>query len=397
MRVAVVAVGKRTEHWEGLFRALARKPDLELAVLVADVSGIAEQRLGALAVEDPSFDLRLVPHLLGEEATGHMASVVFRPGALAQLGDLAPDVLHVIGEPAYLASFQTIRAHNRLLPGVPITHYAAQNVVTRFPWPFPLIERYAYRQIDLALPITPAALEVLRAKGYRGEAETVALGVDRSNFPPRASAPEGPFTVGFVGRLEQHKGLTDLVDARDRLGCRLLIVGDGSLRPWIEEQAGLRPGLIELVPWADHSELSRLMARMHVLALPSIEVVQRNVAPWMKVPLREQFGRVLVEAMSCGVPVVASRVGEIPHVVDDGGVVVPPRDPAALAGALGRLRDEPGAADRLSRLGLARAARFDWERIADQLSGAWRRLAPRAARSPERARVPKAHRAVSTQ
>jgi glycosyltransferase involved in cell wall biosynthesis len=379
MRVAIIAVGKRTEHWEGLFRALVCQPDLELFVQVADVSHVAEERLGRLAEEHPRFGLRLSPHVLGEEATGHMASIAFRPHALRQLRDFAPDVLHVIGEPSYLATFQAIRARNRLWPRVPITHYAAQNVVTRFPWPFPLLERYAYRHIDMAFPITPAALEVLRTKGYRGEAETVPLGVDRAEFAPRGAAPEGPFTVGFVGRLEDHKGIADLMAARERIGCRLLLVGDGSLRPWVEDQARLRPGLIELVPWADHSELPRVMARMHALALPSVEIVQRNVVPWMKVPLREQFGRVLVEAMSCGVPVVASDVGEIAHVVGSGGVIVRPRDPAALAEALAHLRDSPGAADRLARLALARAARFDWTLIADQLTGCWGRVVLRAA------------------
>lgn len=379
MRVAIVVVGKRTEHWEGLFKALARKPDLDLLLQAADVSQVAEERLGRLARKHPQLDFRLAPHLLGEDATGHMASIAFRPRGLRGMRDFRPDVLHVIGEPSYLATFQAIRARNRFWPGVPITHYAAQNVVTRFPWPFPLLERYAYRHIDLALPITPAALDVLRTKGYRGDAERVPLGVDRSDFAPRGAAPDGPFTVGFVGRLEDHKGITDLMTARERIGCRLLLVGDGSLRPWVEDQARLRPGLIELVPWADHSALPRLMARMHVLALPSVEIVQRNVVPWIKVPLREQFGRVLVEAMSCGVPVVASDVGEIAHVVGSGGAIVPPRDPAALAEALAELRDRPEAADRLARLALARAARFDWDVIADQLTGCWSRLALRPA------------------
>lgn len=53
MRVAIVVVGKRTEHWEGLFKALARKPDLDLLLQVADVSQVAEERLGRLAGEHP--------------------------------------------------------------------------------------------------------------------------------------------------------------------------------------------------------------------------------------------------------------------------------------------------------------------------------------------------------
>jgi glycosyltransferase involved in cell wall biosynthesis len=383
MRVAIIAVGKPTQHWLGLFEALARKPDLGLVIQVADVGEAAEGHLRRLASERPRLDVRFAPHLLrGEDATGHMASVVFRPSSLRGLRDFAPDILHVIGEPAYLSAFQAIRTRNRFWPHVPITHYAAQNVITRFPWPFPLLERYAYRHIALALPITAAALEVLRAKGYGGPAEIVPLGVDRVAFAPRAAPPAGPFTVGFVGRLEEHKGIAHLMAARDRLGCRLLLVGDGSLRPWLEAEAARRPGEIELLPWVDRAAIPGLMARMHALALPSVDVVRRNVAPWIRVPLREQFGRVLIEAMSCGVPVVASRVGEIPHVLKSSGVLVPPRDPAALAEALAGLRDHPEKAHDLALLGLARASCFDWELIAGRLTDAWQRLA--ANRAPVR-------------
>jgi glycosyltransferase involved in cell wall biosynthesis/SAM-dependent methyltransferase len=383
MRVAIIAVGNPTEHWQGLFEALARKPDLELVVQVTDVSDTCVRQLRVLAAERPNLDFRLAPHLLrGEDATGHMASAVFRPGSLRGLRDFAPDVVHVIGEAGYLSTFQAIRTRNRLWPDVPIAHYAAQNVVIRFPWPFPLLERYAYRQIALALPITPAALRVLRTKGYTGAAELMPLGVDRTAFAPRAAPPAGPFTVGFVGRLEEHKGIADLVAACERLDCRLLIAGNGSLRPWLEEQAARRPGKIELLPWVERSALPALMARMHVLALPAVEVVRRTVAPWIRVPLREQFGRVLVEAMSLGVPVVATSVGEIPHVLGSAGVVVPPRDPGALAQAFADLRDRPGRAEGLARLGLARAACFDWERVAGQLADAWRGLSAGGSRSP---------------
>ncbi|MGI8622258.1 MAG: glycosyltransferase [Solirubrobacteraceae bacterium] len=386
MRVAIIAVGKPTEHWLGLFQALARKPALDLLVVAADISHAANTHLRHLADAQPRFDFVRARHLMrGEDFTGHMASVVFAPRSLRSLRDFAPDIVHIIGEPAYLATFQAIRARNRFWPNVPITQYAAQNVVTRFPWPFPALERYAYRHIALGLPITPAALEVLRAKGYLGPAELVPLGVDRVAFTPRAAPPAGPFTVGFVGRLEEHKGIADLVAARDRLGCRLLLVGDGSLRPWLEDQAARRPGAIELLPWADRALLPGLMARMHALALPSVEIVRQNVAPWMRVPLREQFGRVLIEAMSCGLPVVASRVGEIPHVLGSNGVIVPPRDPAALAEALANLRDRPDDTRRLARLGLERAARFDWERIADQMLDAWGRLAAGPSQAAQRA------------
>ena len=102
-----------------------------------------------------------------------------------------------------------------------------------------------------ALPITPAALRVLRAKGYTGPAEIIPLGVDLTRFRPRPAPPRGRFTVGFIGRLEPHKGLTDLLAAAERLDCGLLLVGDGSQRALLEREAARRPGRLELVPWVE--------------------------------------------------------------------------------------------------------------------------------------------------
>jgi glycosyltransferase involved in cell wall biosynthesis len=373
VKVAVSIVGKRTEHWEGFFVAIAQRPAVELVVHAADITPLARARFELLALEHANFRFELAGHLLGEDLTGHMASILLRPGSWSRSRAFRPDVLHIIGEPAYLATYQAIRFRNRHWPAAPITHYAAQNVVTRFPYPFPWLERHAYRQIACAFPVTPAALAVLRAKGYRGEAQIVPLGVDHERFRPRSSTPQGPFTVGFVGRLEPHKGIADLVAATERAGCRLLAVGDGSLRPWLEARAAERPGEIELLPWLSHEQLPAALARMHVLALASVEVVQRNVLPWIRIPLREQFGRVLLEAMAVGVPVVASRVGEIPHVLGSAGIVVAPGDADELAAMLTRLRD-PRLAEQLAQAGVARAARFHWSRVADEVHESWLRL-----------------------
>jgi glycosyltransferase involved in cell wall biosynthesis len=75
--------------------------------------------------------------------------------------------------------------------------------------------------------------------------------------------------------------------------------------------------------------------------------------------------------MATGLPVVATDVGEIPHVVGGAGLVVRARDVDALAGALARLRDEPALAARLGAAGIARARRFRWDSIAQALQEAW--------------------------
>ncbi|WP_329110904.1 glycosyltransferase [Micromonospora sp. NBC_01699] len=395
MHVLITAAGKRTEHWTELFAALCDRPETTLTVLAADVSAPTHRGLDRLARQRPNLRYHLVPHLLGEDRTGHMASVLFRPGAGRLLGGRQPDVVHVIGEAAYLTTWQAIRMRQRHWPGTPITLYAAQNIVMRFPVPFPRLERQAYDTVDHAFPITPAALGVLRAKGYRGPATIIPLGVDTALFRPRPTPrPQARrFTVGFVGRLEPHKGVRDLLRAVELLDCDLLAVGGGSLHPEIERLAARRPGRVTLAGWTDHADLPRLLSRMDVLVLPSIEVIQRNLVRWIGIPLREQFGRVLVEAMACGVPVVGSDVGEIPYVIGAAGLTYPAGDVVALADRLAGLRDNPDLARRLAAEGVSRAtSEFSWAGTAERMCRVWQELTG-AGRHPADARGPDGQKA----
>lgn len=377
MKVLITAVGQRTEHWTDLFGLFARQPDLDLTLLLADISPGTELTLRRYSQQLAGFRYQVLRHLLGEARSGHMASILFAPGALKSPVAGGPDVIHIIGEAAYLSTAQVITWRNRQWPGVPLTLYAAQNVVTRFPRPFPWFEHRAYDGIDHAFPITPAALHVLRQKGYRGDAQIVPLGVDTARFrPPEHPRAPHRFTIGFVGRLEPHKGIADLLEAVVRLDADLLVVGRGSLTPMVRQLVERRRGRARLVEWADHQELPRLMHQMDVLALPSVEVVQRNLVPWVGIPLREQFGRVLVEAMACGVPVVGSDVGEIDHVTGAGGLTFPAGNVDALTAALRCVRDDEVLARRLGRNAAARArSEFSWARSASLMRAVWEQLA----------------------
>ncbi|WP_020574381.1 glycosyltransferase family 4 protein [Actinopolymorpha alba] len=375
MHVLIAAVPYRTEHWLDLLRVLVRRPDIEITFFTASTSDRSRQALEYLAETFPHFRFHVAPRLIGEEGTGHMASVMYRPGSARVLKSRRPDVLHIIGEPAYLSTAQMLALRKRYWPDVPVTMYAAQNVVTRFPFPFPSLEQRAYDAIDCALPITPAAENVLRTKGYRGQVRLVPLGVDTELFQPVAMPlPSHPFTVGFVGWFTRYKGIGDLLAAARQIDCDLLFVGSGSLSEEIQQEAARRPGRIELHSWVDRRDLPALLARMDVLALPSVELVQRNVAPWIGIPLREQFGRVLVEAMACGVPVVGSDVGELPYVIGSAGLIFRAGNPAALATRLAQIRDDPALAQRLGAAGQTRAQLFSWSRIADSLCQTWQGL-----------------------
>jgi glycosyltransferase involved in cell wall biosynthesis len=152
--------------------------------------------------------------------------------------------------------------------------------------------------------------------------------------------------VGYLGRLVPQKGVLDLVEALALLPAhvRLRLIGDGVLRPQLLARAAeLGVGeRVELVAWT--TDVPAELRRLDALALPS-----RTTRSW-----KEQFGRVLPEAMSCGVPVVGSSSGEIPAVIGDAGLIYPEGDLPALAAALQRLDASPALRADLGRRGRAR-------------------------------------------
>jgi glycosyltransferase involved in cell wall biosynthesis len=161
-------------------------------------------------------------------------------------------------------------------------------------------------------------------------------------LPPAAA---GTLTVGFVGRIRPVKGVRYLLDALRWIPpdepVRIVLIGAIS-DPAVRRQLGdpaLRGRVLEL---GHRTDAAALIGQCDVLAMPSVA--------------REGLPRAVVEAMSQGVPVVASRVGGLPEVVADGrtGLIVPPRDARALAEALRRLRGDAAFRAALGAAGRVR-------------------------------------------
>src|SRR5438094_232785 len=168
--------------------------------------------------------------------------------------------------------------------------------------------------------------------------------------------------VLFVGRLVERKGVAHLIDAVARLGDdrpSLEIIGDGPERAALEARVNAL-GIADRVVFRGQvttEELRRSYARAAVFVLPSVLDARGDT---------EGLGVVLLEAMNYGTPVVASRVGGIPDIVEDGvsGLLVPPGDADALAAAVRRLRDDPALARRLGEAGRRRLQEeFSWDVI----------------------------------
>lgn len=242
---------------------------------------------------------------------------------------------------------------------------------------------------DLVVLPTPSEASNLEAL-YRADPGRIRLappGVDTDRFRPRDRARararlgvDGGRVVLFAGRLQPLKGpdvavraMAELLDTAPDLGdVHLLVVGgpspgpgpyrDGSAVMELARTLGIgeRVRLLHPVP---HDELPWLYAAADVLVMPSRS---------------ESFGMVALEAQACGLPVVASCVGGLRHVVADGrsGLLVPDHDPASYAEPLARVLRSERLARALGEEGTRHAATFRWDRTAASMLEVYRELRP---------------------
>ena len=270
-----------------------------------------------------------------------------------------PDVVHLDEEPYNLATALGVRAARKV--GAQIVFFTWQNLLRRYPPPFNLFERLTYRASSHAIAGNAEAVEVLRAKGYRGPTSVIPqFGVDPELFSPGPQSAACP-TIGFIARLVEEKGVFVLLAALAGLPgeWRLHVVGSGPLKLRAQQRAAAL-GLADRIAWEPglaSTEIPNRMRQFTVLVQPSL--TRRN---W-----KEQFGRAVMEAMACGIPVIGSDSGEVPHVLGDAGLVVREADPAALRAALEKLLHDPALCTELGQRGRARVLEcFTHQRIAEQ-------------------------------
>jgi alpha-maltose-1-phosphate synthase len=162
----------------------------------------------------------------------------------------------------------------------------------------------------------------------------------------------------FVGRISEQKGIFPLLEAARSLPAGVQLVLCASSPDTPELRARLEAAV------AGRAEIRWIDA---MLPVPEVVELYSHAAVFVCPSIYEPFGLINLEAMACGTPVVASRVGGIPEVVVDGetGWLVAPGDPAALAGALREALADPGRARRMGEAGRRRVeAQFSWDRIA---------------------------------
>lgn len=264
--------------------------------------------------------------------------------------DVRPDIVHIDEEPYNLSAWQMFYDAKRV--GARTLFFSWQNITRRYPPPFSWGERWLLNGVDYALMGTESAAEVWREKGYRGALAVIPqFGTDPDLFQP-APRPERPFTIGYFGRMVEEKGVQVLFNAVSGLegDWRLLMLGGGPLRAELEAR-GDSLGITDRVTFLGQvasTEMPSLYHQIDVLTLPSL--TRPN---W-----KEQFGRVLVEAMCSGVPVIGSNSGAIPSVIGDGGMIIPENAPRLLQDSLRQVMMNRLLAADLASKGRERAVQF---------------------------------------
>ena len=325
---------------------IAAEPDIDLVAVVPPLwiePGVGEYPLEV----HQGVGYRM--HVLPLRHNGHHHTFSWR-GLASVLRAEQPDVLHIDEEAFNLATYQALRLGVEI--GARMCFYNWADVARRYPPPFRQFEQYTFKHAHHGLAGNHEAAVLLRSHGWQGPLTLVPqFGVDLQRFTPASTPPpERPFVVGFFGRLMRAKGVLDLLEALTYLPpdvhCRL--IGQGELSAEVQTQIAQTPlkGRVSLEPLIPSAAVPDAMRSLHAYVLPS-----RTTPTW-----KEQFGRVLIEAMACEVPVIGSSSGEIPHVIGAAGLVFPEGNPAALAQAIYRLYNDEEYRQQLAHQGRERAS-----------------------------------------
>jgi D-inositol-3-phosphate glycosyltransferase len=283
-----------------------------------------------------------------------------------------PDVVHAH---FWMSGLAAVEAGDRLGVPVTLTYHALgvekqrhQRDADTSPAGRLATEQWLATAVDRVIATTAAERRTLVAMGApTSRVDVVPCGVDLDRFGPegpRYPPPSGRRRIVCVSRLVRRKGIDDVLTALAQVPDAELLIAGGppaAMLPEDAEAAYLRQ-LAEELGVSDRVVLLGAVDRHEVPSLlRSADVV--CCTPWY-----EPFGLVAVEAMACGVPVVATRVGGLAETVRDGGTgfLVPPRDPASIAEALDKVLHVPGVAVSMRAQAIRRAERYGWDLVSER-------------------------------
>lgn len=294
-----------------------------------------------------------------------------------------PDIVQLLEEPWSISAMQTVLAAALLAPHCVLLFYTWENIYR--PWVYParasglyaMIDKILHHRSTAAVCATRQAAGVLKQKGYEKPVRVIPYGIPRYFFQnaPRSNDTGDQPVIGYIGRMVYMKGVDLLIRALPQLpDCRLVLIGSGPDERDFRQLAYLMnvEHRIEWVSSIPEHRIPQYLSRMDLLVLPS-----RTTEGW-----REQFGRVAVEAMAAGVPVIGSNSGAIPEIIDKAGLLFEEGQVDDLVRQAHSLIHRPTLRRELTEQARRRASSlFTWDRFAREIVDFYKTLI-RAAGQP---------------
>jgi type III pantothenate kinase len=281
-----------------------------------------------------------------------------------------PDVVH---SHFWMSGLAALQAATRL--DIPVIHtFHALGVVKRryqgdadtSPAERLDVERKIVRDADrIVATCTDEAFELMRLGAERSKVHVVPCGVDLERFRPDGPAERRKWRhrIVYTGRLVERKGIGNIISALESVPDCELVVAGGPPR----DALGTDPEARRLRALAEHHGIGKRVELRGRVGRDDLPALLRSADALVTVPWYEPFGITPLEAMACGVPVVASAVGGLIDTVVDGmtGHHVPPRDPVRLASVLRDVLSDGATRAEQGRAGVRRTRQlYDWDRVA---------------------------------
>lgn len=376
MRILIIDKTAVLEASHERYEKIAAYPDVELAVL-SPVRWTEHMRdVEAQRSSHPDYTIYLGKTFW----TGSYSRGFYTTGLKKALREFKPDIIQLLEEPWSLFAGQTVRAARRIAPDAQVLFYTWENIYRERTYCSKLdplhrrIEASVFANCRSGVCATHLAAEVLRKRGYHGKTPVIPYGINASfllgpdQIEERIARPVGsPPRIGYVGRLLKMKGVDILIRALPLVEGTLVVLGSGEAERDLKSMAR-DIGVQDRIEWVRAVPPDEVVS--HISALDALVLPSRTTATWA-----EQLGRVLLEAMACGVPVIVSSSGSIPEVAGEEGLIFPEGDSEALAESVAKLLGDDSLRQEKVRRGHEKVRiRYTWDRFAADLVEHFRSL-----------------------
>ncbi len=374
-RILIISHSSVVDIYQDKLRELAKYNSLQITLLIPSIY-LEGAKLVCGGIGGEGYKVEKLYAIFGKSGRQHLH---FYPSLFFTLRRIKPDIIHLEEEPESLVSFETIYLSKFLRPIPKIVLFTWRNLEkTHKEWSllstqryvYPMVENYTLKNIDYLITGNRDGTNIFKKKGYRWPIKIIPqYGVDTNKFRMLENAESlkkvlelSGFVVGYVGRLWKPKGIGTLLKAISQIDKKftLLLLGSGPDR---NEYLELAKSLgidhkIRMVSSVKASDVVEYLNCMDVMVLPS-----ETTTEW-----KEQFGRVLIEAMACEVPVIGSSSGEIPNVIGDAGLIFEEGNEKELADKISILMDNSELRQKLGEAGRKRVLEyFTNKRISEML------------------------------